>query len=157
MITLQTVLAAIILALSISLALGWGHLEQACGDPPYSKECSRVLHGAGAMRYCIFVGIWGFLDVAVYLVDNFLVPLPPWVAVAMANVSGGVAMGGGSTLAALINGWKCEAGKDGALHLCHQIYANIAFLFMLVAVSWATAFALWPLRRYHSRPDSRLS
>jgi len=153
----QSILALLIFALSLSLTLRWSSLENACGKGPYDHECSKIVSGTGGLEYCVFVGAWILLDIGVWLIDACVTPLPWFVVYFCDMFTGGFALGGGCTLAALINGWDCSAGADGSLRLCHQLYANIAFLFTVVIVTWTGIFCSRHLNKGCLRPDSRLS
>ena len=168
---LQVLLACVVLALSINLSVRWDNLAHACGDSE-TKECDKTSQGEGALKYCISVGAIALFDVSIWAVDTFWTSLPWWLVYGAAQMSGGFGLGGGcvrlnrlqgrrtaptdhfiQTLAALINGWNCESGDSGSLRLCHQLYANIALMYVLTLLAWTFVFA-WCYAKKHHRPDA---
>ena len=51
-------------------------------DKPFSGDCVNVEKGVGALGYCIFVGTFALIDVAIWLVHEFRSVIPGIVSIA---------------------------------------------------------------------------
>lgn len=92
---LQIILAILILSLSASLAVRWSNLETSCRPEPYDDECSKIISGAGGLKYCVFVGVWVLFDVVLWGFDSLITSLHWYLLVLSSQVTGGFALGGG--------------------------------------------------------------
>lgn len=90
----QVIFGCIILALSISLSVRWDNLSHGCAGSS-TKECDKVNSGVGGLKYCIAVGVYALFDTLIWAADAFWISLPWWVIYGSAQMTGGLALGGG--------------------------------------------------------------
>ncbi|PPJ60425.1 hypothetical protein CBER1_07333 [Cercospora berteroae] len=109
-------------------------------------DCEIYRKAVGAFGYAIFPGVLGILQGIWGMRTTFVDPLPLHTVIGLDNVVAGFYMGGGCTLAALINGWECT-------DLCSVLYASIALFFSGVLISYSMIPAWIHLRLYVKRRE----
>ncbi|CAK1367778.1 uncharacterized protein RHO25_013001 [Cercospora beticola] len=142
----QLLLGPALIAVNAILLARYRILRNDCSPVNAALDCQIYRKAVGAFGYCVFPGGLGMLQGIWGMRATFVNPLPLHTVVALDNFVAGFFMGGGCTLAALINGWRCT-------DLCPVLYASIALFFFGVVLSYSMIPAWIHLRLHVKRHE----
>lgn len=92
----QVVLALIILGLTSNLLIRYQKLNHGCGPSPHSERCDVIAELVGAFKYGVVPPALALIDVAVWVIDSWVVGLNWYFVVWCEWVVQGFYLGGGS-------------------------------------------------------------
>ncbi|KAK5695084.1 hypothetical protein LTR17_024633 [Elasticomyces elasticus] len=148
--SIQILIGPVMLGICIVLLQRYNNLRDQCMalNNDNKHTCRVERHAVGALRFCIVPPIIGIISGISGMVATLTPSIPPIVTVVMDNATGGFFMGGGCTLAAMVDDLSCAAYRRNT---CELHYVAVGCFFLGVSLAYSMSVRHWWVQRKKRR------